>query len=47
MLSLLPEIFSDRRKEDSREELEEELFRQIGQHRVENKWLRKKFQQLQ
>jgi len=44
LLSMLPELFSDRRKkrEEDRDELEAELFRQIGQLRVENEWLRKK-----
>jgi putative transposase len=37
LLSMLPELFSDRRKkrEEDRDELEAELFRQIGQLRVE------------
>jgi len=49
LLSMLPELFSDRRKkrEEDRDELEAELFRQIGQLRVENEWLKEKFQQLQ
>ena len=44
LLSMLPELFSDRRKkrEEDRDELEAELFRQIGQLRVENEWLKKK-----
>ena len=29
-------------KDDSREKLQEELFKQIGQLRVENEWLKKK-----
>jgi len=43
LLRVLPELFSDRRKrqEGEREELEAELFRQIGQLRVENEWLKK------
>lgn len=38
LLSMLPELFSDQRKkrEEARDELEAELFRQIGQLRVEN-----------
>jgi putative transposase len=38
LLSMLPELFSDRRKkrEEDRDKLEAELFRQIGQLRVEN-----------
>ncbi len=49
LVRMLPDIFSDRRKKEvvEREELEAELFRQIGQLRVENEWLKKKFQQLQ
>jgi transposase-like protein len=45
LLSLLPELFSDRRRkrEESQEEMEAELFRQIGQLRVENEWLKKNF----
>ena len=44
----LLELFSDRRKkrEEDRDELEAELFHQIGQLRIENEWLKKKFQQL-
>jgi len=43
LLSLLLELFSDRRKkcEEERDELEAELFRQIGQLRAENEWLKK------
>jgi len=43
LLSLLPELFSDlrRKREEDRDELEAELFRQIGQLRVENEWLKK------
>ena len=43
LLSMLPELFSNRRKkrEEDRDELEAELFRQIGQLRVENEWLKK------
>jgi len=38
LLSMLPELFSDRRKkqEEDRDELEAGLFRKIGQLRVEN-----------
>jgi len=38
LLSMLPELFSDQRKKrkEDRDELEAELFRQIGQLRVEN-----------
>jgi transposase-like protein len=48
LLSMLPELFSDRRKkrEEDRDELEAELFRQIGQLRVENEWLKKNFSSL-
>lgn len=40
---MLSELFSDWRKkrEEERDELEAELFRQIGQLRVENEWLKK------
>ena len=38
LLSILPELFSDR---EARDELEAELFRQIGQLRVENEWHKK------
>jgi len=48
LLSMLPELFSDRRKkrEEARDELEAELFRQIGQLRVENEWLKKNISSL-
>jgi len=41
LLSVLPELFSDQRKgtDEDRDELEEELYRQIGQLKVENDWL--------
>ena len=41
LLETLPDLFSDRRKqvEKSRDELEAELFRQIGQLKVELDWL--------
>jgi len=44
----LPDLFSDRRKkrEQSSEELEAELYRQIGQLKVEVEWLKKKSRQL-
>ncbi|MDI6697605.1 MAG: hypothetical protein QME85_01535 [Candidatus Saccharicenans sp.] len=45
LVRMLPDIFSDRRKREviEREELEAELFLQIGQLRVENEWLKKNF----
>lgn len=48
LLEMLPDLFSDRRKkvEDDRDELETELYRQIGQLKVELDWLKKKFQLL-
>jgi len=48
LLSMLTELFSDRRKKrkEDKDVLQVELFRQIGQLRVENEWI-KKFQQLQ
>jgi len=47
-LGALPGIFSNgaSRSEKERDALEEELYRQIGQLKVENDWLKKKFQQL-
>jgi hypothetical protein len=41
----LPELFSDRRKrtDEERDEVEAELYRQIGQLKVENEWLKKNF----
>ena len=44
----LPEVFSDRRKkrEESRDEVEGELYRQIGQLKVELDWLKKKSEKL-
>jgi putative transposase len=49
LLDILPEMFSHRRpqQEKSREELESELYRQIGQLKVELEWLKKKSQRLQ
>jgi len=48
LLEMLPGLFSDRRKrvEKDREELEAELYRQIGQLKVEVEWLKKKLQLL-
>lgn len=48
LLKMLPELFSDRRKrvEKDRDELEAELYRQIGQLKVELDWLKKKLQLL-
>ncbi len=44
LLSELPTLFSDKRKkvEHENEELEAELYRQIGQLKVELEWLKKK-----
>jgi len=49
VLEMLPDLFSDRRKrvEYDRDELEAELYRQIGQLKVELDWLKKKSQLLQ
>jgi transposase-like protein len=48
LLKELPGIFSDKRErqERGREELESELYRQIGQLKVEVEWLKKKSRQL-
>lgn len=48
LLEMLPEVFSNRRKsrEKDQEELEAELYRQIGQLKVELEWLKKKSQSL-
>lgn len=48
LLDVLPEMFSNRRpqQEKSRDELEAELFRQIGQLKFELEWLKKKSQLL-
>ena len=48
MLADLPDIFSDKRKKKTREteELRAELYRQIGQLKVELDWLKKKSEQL-
>lgn len=44
VLDSLPEIFSDKRskKNSSQEKLIEELYKQIGQSKVELDWLKKK-----
>lgn len=49
LLEELPMIFSDKRvyREKDREDLEAELYRQIGQLKVELEWLKKKSQTLQ
>jgi transposase-like protein len=48
LLEQLPAVFSERRKagEQAREEHEAELYRQIGQLKVELEWLKKKSHQL-
>jgi len=48
-LEELPVIFSDKRvyRDKDREDLEAELYRQIGQLKVELEWLKKKSQTLQ
>ncbi len=48
LLEGLPTLFSDKRKkaEKDREELESELYRQIGQLKVELEWLKKKSNRL-
>jgi len=48
LLAELPQLFSDRRKsaEKDGEELQAELYRQIGQLKVELDWLKKKSQML-
>lgn len=49
LLDELPSLFSDRRKKKDKEgeELLSELYRQIGQLKVELEWLKKKSQVLQ
>jgi transposase len=49
LLEELPSLFSDRRKKRDKEgeELLSELYRQIGQLKVELEWLKKKSQVLQ
>ena len=46
LLTELPELFSEKRRsrEVNKEELEAELYRQIGQLKVELEWLKKKSQ---
>lgn len=48
LLSELPGLFSDKRQkaDKDREEVESELYRQIGQLKVELEWLKKKSQLL-
>jgi transposase-like protein len=48
VLEALPEVFSERNKkqEQNREEVESELYRQIGQLKVEVDWLKKKSERL-
>jgi transposase len=48
LLESLPDLFTDRRKKRDRdsEELVDELYRQIGQLKVELDWLKKKSQKL-
>jgi len=48
VLEALPEIFSERNKkrEEDREAVENELYRQIGQLKVELDWLKKKSEKL-
>jgi transposase len=48
LLEELPEIFSKKRqkKEKDVEDLQDELYRQIGQLKVELEWLKKKSKQL-
>jgi len=48
VIEALPSLFSRRKKKEDREsdELRDELFRQIGQLKVELDWLKKKSEQL-
>ena len=48
MLEQLPDLFSDKRKkkEKNTEALQDELYKQIGQLKVELDWLKKKSEQL-
>lgn len=48
LLSELPGLFSDKRQKVDKErgDLEDELYRQIGQLKVELEWLKKKSQRL-
>ena len=49
LLDELPDVFSDRRRKQDREaeEMTSELYRQIGQLKVELEWVKKKSQMLQ
>ena len=49
LLDELPEVFSDRRRKQDKagEEMTSELYRQIGQLKVELEWVKKKSQLLQ
>ncbi len=49
LLKEVPNVFSDRRRKQEKEgeEMTSELYRQIGQLKVELEWLKKKSQQLQ
>jgi transposase-like protein len=48
LMEQLPELFSNRRprEEKAREEIEAELYQQIGQLKMEVEWLKKKSQSL-
>ena len=48
LLEMLPDLFTDRRKKRDKDqaELVSELYRQIGQLKVELDWLKKKSQKL-
>ena len=48
VLEALPEVFSEGKKkqDENREEVENELYRQIGQLKVEVDWLKKKSERL-
>jgi len=45
LLNTLPQAFSDKRQKENRDQdrLIEDLYKQIGQLKVENEWLKKKF----
>ena len=47
-LQVFPEIFAKGadKKDKSKEQLQEELYRQIGKLKVENEFLKKKYQQI-
>ena len=49
LLEEMPQVFSDRRRKQEKEseEMTSELYRQIGQLKVEMEWLKKKSQMLQ